>query len=321
MTRLPITLLPLLLLSACGGDEPPGHFQGYLEGDYLHIAAPEAGWLADRPVREGERVSAGTLLFTLEDTDQIAALAQTRAQLAEAESQLADLRLGSRPEELASRAAQVEEARATLRLARLDLDRQRKLAATNVAAQARLDQAEATAASAAATVARQEADLATARLPARSDRIAAAEATVEAARAAVARAEWQLSQRRVVSPADALVDDLVRDPGEWVPANGTVVSLLPAGGIKAVFFIPEPQRASVKPGDQLTVQCDGCAAGLTARVSRLATEAEYTPPVIFSGETRAKLVFRAEARLEGSAPAEGGAGLLPGQPLTLTVQP
>lgn len=312
--RVAALLLILPFLPAgCGGEGTTG-FQGYVEGEYLRIAAPEAGWLESLSVARGQTVPAGAPLFALDATRQKAELAQARAELAKAESQLADLRVGSRPEEVAAVEAQVAEARAAARYADSDLERQRSLAQRDVAAQAKLDQALSAQRQAAARVTRAEADLAVARLPARADRIAAAEAAVESARAAVAQADWKLAQRTVASPAAGLVEETVRRVGEWVPANGTVVSLLPPAAIKVVAFVPEPQRARVRPGDRLPLGCDGCPQGLAARITWVASEAEYTPPVIYSLETRAKLVYRVEAAVDGAT-------LLPGQPVTLTASP
>lgn len=310
MMRWALGLCLLLPLAACGKSAEKVSFQGYVEGDYLRIAAPEAAWIAAIPVAEGARVSKGQRLFTLDDTAAQAALAEAKAGLAQAEAALADRRLGARAEEIAGFEAQRREADAALKLARQDLERQKSLAAESVAARARLEQAQASAAQAAARLEQVKAQLATARLPARADQVAAAEAAVEAARAAVAQAEWRLSQRHIDSPADAMVDDIVRRPGEWAPAGGVVVSLLPPGQVKLVLFVPEARRAALAPGATLNVGCDGCKPGLTARITRIGSEAEYTPPVIYSRETNAKLVYRVEAALTPDP-----AALHPGQPV------
>jgi HlyD family secretion protein len=68
-------------------------------------------------------------------------------------------------------------------------------------------------------------------------------------------------------------------------------------------------------GQQIRVRCDGCAPNLTARISFVAPQAEYTPPVIYSNESRAKLVFRIEARPDGATP------LHPGQPVDVVLAP
>jgi len=61
----------------------------------------------------------------------------------------------------------------------------------------------------------------------------------------------------------------------------------------------------------VALACDGCPAGLTARISFVSPQAEYTPPVIYSNSARSKLVFMAEARPQGDAAAL----LKPGQPV------
>ena len=84
-------------------------------------------------------------------------------------------------------------------------------------------------------------------------------------------------------------------PGELVPAGQPVVSLLPPENIKARFFVPEAQIATLTVGQVVQLLCDGCGTPLAARISRIATQPEYTPPVIYSRGSREKLVFRVEA--------------------------
>jgi len=315
VTRILAALLLALSLAACN-DESDAGYQGYMEGEYLRIAAPEGGWIQTIAAVRGTQVAAGAPLFALDPVRERAAVAQAQADLARAQSDLADMRLGARPEEIAAIQAQITEAEAGERLAELTLARQAELVRTRSAPQARLDDAQMQQQQALAQVARMRAQLATARLPSRPDRIRAAEATVEVARHALEQAQWRLAQRQVASPAGGLVDDVVRRPGEWVPANGVVVSLLPPQNIRAVFFVPEPRRADFRPDQRIAVACSGCPEGLFARVSRVASEVEFTPPVIFSRETRAKLVFRIEALME---PADRTP--LPGQPITARIAP
>ena len=75
-----------------------------------------------------------------------------------------------------------------------------------------------------------------------------------------------------------------------------VIALLPPGNLKVRFFVAEPVRASLHTGQTVKVSCDGCQGELTATISFIAREAEFTPPVIFSQEQRQKLVFLIEAR-------------------------
>ena len=52
----------------------------------------------------------------------------------------------------------------------------------------------------------------------------------------------------------------------------------------------------MKPGQTVAIACDGCAADLTATITFIAQQEEFTPPVIYSVGNREKLVFKAEAR-------------------------
>lgn len=309
MTRALVGTLALVLTATACEPSEPAWLQGYAEAEYVRLAAPEAGWVGSIAVDRGDRVTAGEPLLTLEAERQRAALAVAEARLAQAQAELADLKLGDRPEELAQLEASLAEARALKLHAAQDLERQERLARTDVAAQARLDAAKARAAETRAQVVAADARLATARLPARADRIEAAAAAVDMADAAVAQARWDLDQRTVCAPADALVEDRLRQAGEWVDAGGVVLSLLPPGRVKVRFFVPEPMIGAVRVGQPVALRCDGCAPGLRGTIRFIAPEAEYTPPVIYSVEARAKLVFMVEAW------PDPGTELRPGQPV------
>jgi HlyD family secretion protein len=92
--------------------------------------------------------------------------------------------------------------------------------------------------------------------------------------------------------------------------------VLPAGNVKVRFFVPESRLGTVRAGQKVSIACDGCPAPIAATVSYIAPQAEFTPPVIYSKESRAKLVFMVEAR---PAPADA-VKLHPGQPVDVTLQ-
>jgi HlyD family secretion protein len=139
---------------------------------------------------------------------------------------------------------------------------------------------------------------------------------VAAARAAVTQAAWRLEQKSVAAPVAGLVQDTFFVEGEWVPAGRPVVSLLPPGNVKARFYVPETVLGSIQPGRAVEIRCDGCSAPLAAKVSFVSTQAEYTPPVLYSKESRTKLLYLVEAR---PAPADG-ARLRPGQPVDVRLK-
>jgi HlyD family secretion protein len=123
----------------------------------------------------------------------------------------------------------------------------------------------------------------------------AAEAVLRDAQARLNSVQTRLSRRGVISPVDGTVQQIYFRPGEMVPAGRPVLSLLPPGNIKVRFYVPESVLPSIAYGEEIGVTCDGCAGGLTARVSFIAKQSEFTPPVIYSLDERAKLVFLIEA--------------------------
>jgi len=140
-----------------------------------------------------------------------------------------------------------------------------------------------------------------------------AEAAQRQAKANLDWSQTRLARRRAVAPAAGVIQQLYFRPGETVPPGRPVMSLLPPGNLKLRFFAPERVLQDVKYGATVNVSCDGCEAGLTAKVTFIASSAEYTPPVIYSLDERAKLVFLIEARPEHPEKFRVG------QPVTVTL--
>ncbi|MDN3919541.1 HlyD family secretion protein [Roseateles violae] len=309
-----LSVAALLCCSACSDSGPPG-YQGYVEGEYVHIAAPIGGRLQKLQVQRGQTVAARAALFSLESDEEQAARAQAEQQLKAAQAQLADLRQGRRSPELEVVQAQLAQAQAAEAQAAQQLKRDEDQFEAGGIARAQLDDARANLAIRQARVRELAGQLQVSRLPAREEQIRAQDAQVAAARAALSQLDWRLGQKQLLAGQAGLVVDTLYREGEWVPAGSPVVRLLPPGHVKLRFFVPEPQLGGLKPGARLRIQCEGCPAELAAQVSYVASEAEYTPPVIYSKDTRAKLVFMVEAR-----PAEADAARLRvGQPVTVTL--
>ena len=125
-----------------------------------------------------------------------------------------------------------------------------------------------------------------------------AEATLRTAQARLASAQTRLARRKASSPVTGSVQQIYYRPGELVPAGRPVVSLLPPGNIKIRFFVPETALPSVALGEVVTIRCDGCKTDVTAKVTFISRTSEFTPPVIYSLDERAKLVFLIEARTD-----------------------
>ncbi|WP_085441388.1 HlyD family secretion protein [Magnetofaba australis] len=302
-----------LTLAGCGGDGPIGDapLQGYVEGDYVRLAAPLAGELTTLSAQRGATIEAGATAFALERASETAQRDEAAGRLRAAQAQLADLQSGQRAEELKVIRAQLAQAEASRRLSSIELDRVAKLVRDKTLSQERLDSARAEDDVNRGHVAELLARLRVAELSARPDAIAAAEANVAAAQAALRQAQWRVDQKSVATAQGGLVEQTYYEPGEWVAAGQPVVSILPPENRKARFFIPEPLLGGVQVGAKVRLGCDGCGAPIAATIVYISPEAEYTPPVIYSQETRDKLVIMAEAKPD---PADA-VKLTVGQPL------
>jgi HlyD family secretion protein len=303
-----------LLLAGCTA-ERSGSFQGYVEGEFVYVASPLAGTLTHLAVARGSEVKADQLLFELEQEAEAAALREAEERLAQASARLDNLTKGRRPSEIAALQALLERAKANLRLSEIEWDRRSKLREGKVISAEELDFAKARLDADQAQVAALTAELETARLGARPDEIRAGEAEVKALTAALTKAQWALRQKTQRAPNDAWVHDTLYRLGEWVPAGNPVVTLLPPANLKVRFFVPQAALARVKLGQGVSVRIDGAATNHTATVNYISTQPEFTPPVIYSKENRAKLVFMVEAAF---APPEAR-NLRPGQPLDVVL--
>jgi HlyD family secretion protein len=270
MNAKPFGLVLLVILAGC---EKPhqGQWLGYAEGDTAFVAAPLAGWVTDVKVKRGDWVKKGDLLFVLDDTSQTAARDQALAQIAQAQSQRS-------------------EAEANLDLAKRQLGRQKGLMQSAATSKQAFDQAKSTYD---ATVAQ----------------VAAINAQEAQAKASLSNAAYQLTQRQIVALTTGRVQDVYFRQGEYAPAMTTVVSVLPPENVYVRFFVPEDQFARIKLGQKVKIHCDACGDELVATIAFIASQQEYTPPVIFSNQSRSQLVFKVEAR------APGGLKLNPGQPV------
>lgn len=305
--------LPLIasMISSC--TPPPPFATGYVEGEYTLVAPVEVAQIAHLHVGRGDHVTPGTVLAEMEREDARIALAEAEANLARAESRLADLEEGKRPEEIAVIEANLASARVQAEEAGRARDRAIQLAERGVINDAQRDDAETAAEVAKARVAQVAAELAVARLPARPQALAQARAAIDATRASREKAQWRLDQRALSLPQPVTIVDVIRQEGEIAGPSAPVLSALADGAVKLRLYIPEDSYARIAVGDRLNVQCDNCAPGLTARISYVSDEPEFTPPVIYSLQNRQKLVYLIEARPEGEH------ALKPGQIVNVTL--
>ena len=306
-----VASLALCLAAGCERQRP-NWTQGYVEGEFVYIASPLAGALESLKVQRGMIIHQGDLLFTLESGSEKDAQDQAAWQARQAVANHDDALEGKRPSEIDSIAAQLRRAQAALKLSDIELARQEQLATVpGAASKDDLDKARSQRDQDHNTVAGLEADLETARLGVRTNQVLSAEASVGATKAGLAKATWDLGQKSQSAPKNGLVFDTFYREGEWVAAGRPIVSLLPPENVKVRAFVPEGILGAIHPGDSARVHVDGISETLTAKISFVSPNAEYTPPVIYSRESRSKLAYLVEMVFDERTAAR----LHPGQPV------
>ncbi|MBB5518807.1 HlyD family secretion protein [Amphiplicatus metriothermophilus] len=275
-------------LAASCAQEQPRALSGYVEADYLYMAPQEAGVVSELAVTEGDGVASGDLLFRLDPARMAYAAARAAAAAAAAETRAAESGVLDQA---------VAEAQAEFARARDAYARAKALHEDGFVSEARLDDERARYEAATARLERALAEREAARREWRS-----AESEADLARR-------RLADLAVHAPAAGRIERVYRRVGEVVAAGDPVVALLPPENVKIRFFAPEPMLASFAPGDEVAFSCDGCVAERRARIIFIATQPQFTPPVIYSLKEREKLMFLIEAR-----PLEPQ-GLRPGLPV------
>ena len=314
MSRFRPLIVVALLIAAgvaawlvLGGSKRERFLSGYIEGENLFLSSPVAGTLASITAVEGTRVTAGQQLFTIDPATLSAQGEQAAANVAAAQTQIASAEATARQADAEVAAAAADAERARSDLARLEAVRREDAAAV---AGKDLDAARAALRNANARVAaaRQTAD-------ARRAQVSAARAQTAQAQGGKREVQIRVNQLTPIAPSDARVEDVFYQRGEWVSANQPVVSLLPDAKVKVRFFVPEKDVARYRTGRDVRFACDGCASGLTATIRYVSPRPEFTPPIIYSRDSRDRLVFMVEAYPKRPA------GLQPGLPVDVEPLP
>lgn len=287
-----VLLCSCLALAACNSPDD-GALPGYVESDLLMMAAQDSGRVSELAVEEGDNVAAGALLFRLDP-----ARAEYSAEQAASSAGAAEARAAKE----GALAQAVAEAEAQLRFAAINYERSKKLYSDKVVAKARLD------------ADRASYDAANARLERAHAEEAAARREWGAASATEDLARQRVSDMQVFAPAAGAVERIYRRPGEVIGPGEPVLALLPPENVKIRFYAPEPMLARLSIGGDIVFTCDNCDGEKRARISYIAREPQFTPPLIYSLEERAKLVFLVEARPENPK------DLRPGLPVSVRLQ-
>ena len=291
-------------------------YTGYVEGEFVQISAEISGKLQNLAISRGQRVNKNQLLFTLEATDELYAQQQAQAIVDLKQANLDNLLKGQRPDELEILTAKREQINNSLALAEMRLNRNTQLLKNRAITQDQFDESHTIYKTTKEELIAADAQIRFAKLGARSDEIIAAKATLEDAKTNLLEATYKLSKKTISTNIAAFVQDTLYKPNEWVTSGAPVITLLPDDNLKVRFFVPEQDISSIKIGQNIKIHCDSCKKPIIASINYKSTEVEYTPPVIFSNNSRKKLMFLIEAKI----PAQYSSVLHPGQPVDLVME-
>lgn len=291
-------------------------FSGYAEAEFVNISSTQSGKLDKLFIKRGDKVALNANLFALECDSELLALKQASEDLSAAEATLRDYQKGSRPEEINVIEAQLSQANANADNSAKQLSRNKALYPSNAISKNQLDDSEALAKATEAKVKELQNALSVAKLAKRSDQISAQKAHIGQLKALVAQAQWRVNEKSVKSRYDALVFDTLYREGEWVNTGGIIARLLPPENIKIRFFVPQKVAESLQIGHGVSIISRSDGKQIAAKVTYVSPEAEFTPPIIYSNETKDKLTYMIEAYPQKiDAPR-----LHPGQPVEVSLE-
>jgi HlyD family secretion protein len=313
-TLLLFSFTTLIFLGGCQSNTSQT-YQGYAEGEYVNISSTQSGKLDKLYIKRGESVAKGSHLFLLDSENEIFALQQTTSELSVAQATLQDYHKGSRPEEIQVLEAQLIQAQAAFENAQEQLSQNQSLYESHAVSKTDFDKSVALEKSSSAKVKELQNTLKVAKLSKRSDQIIAQESRISQLKAAVDSAQWKVDEKALKSRYDALVFDTLYREGEFVPAGGIIVRLLPPENIKIRFFVPQKIAEELGIGQNITIISRSDGQKLPARVTYISPEAEYTPPIIYSNETKEKLTYMIEAYPNRTDTPQ----LHPGQPVEVSL--
>jgi HlyD family secretion protein len=298
----------VLLLAGCG--KAPPQALGTLEYDRITLPAPAAERIVEISVREGQRVTAGQSLLRLEAERTGSATLAAREEAQRQREVLSELEAGPRTEAIAQARAQLANARAHARDARAYYVRVQPLGARQLIAASEIDRARAATDSAEAQVRAAQAALLELENGTRPERIAQGEAAARAAEAQARAQQVSLDDLNVVAPRDSRVESLPYRLGDEAPVGAPLAILLAGDTPYARVYVPAPIRVDVKVGQAARVFVEGRDDPIGGQVRMIRSEPSFTPYYALTGEDAARLSYLAEIAL-----GPGGRDLPAGLPV------
>ncbi len=312
------TIVILALASVGWGRRAPSNVltvYGNVDIRQVELGLRVAGRLKSMQFEEGQQVSAGTVMATLDSRSFEDDLHGAEAEVAAQDATLMKLVAGSRPAELARARAAVDEAVAADQNARVAFERAQKLVAAEAITRSGYDDSEAAMRMAAARLASAKETLRLLVEGTRSEDIAAARATLRVSQARLAAAQTALDDTRLVAPSDGVVISRVREPGAIVSPNDVVYVLSLTRPVWVRAYVAEAQLGKLHPGMEVFVSSDAAPERrLKGHIGFISPTAEFTPKSVETPDLRTDLVYRIRIIVDEADP-----GLRQGMPVTVRI--
>ena len=275
---------------------------GRIEATEIDVAAKLGGRVQSIVVKEGEFVTAGQTLAHMQ-IDTLEASrdeARARQQQAVAAVASAQAQVAVRESDRQAVLALVAQRQSELDAAQRRLARSQTLVREGASSDQEVDDDRARERSlqAAVVAAKAQADAAQAAITAAHTQVASARAAVTAAEASVARIKADIDDSALVAPRSGRVQYRIAQPGEVIGGGGKVLNLVDLSDVYMTFFLPEPVAGRLALGSEVRIVLDAAPQlVIPARVSFVASTAQFTPKTVETASERQKLMFRVKAQI------------------------
>jgi len=284
---------------------PPGiaSGNGRIEATEINLSARVPGRLMEVLAAEGDFVKAGQVLARIQTDVLDAQLQEAQARLRQAQNAIttAKAQIAARESDKLAAEAVVMQRESEAQAARQRLARTETLSKAKAASMQDLDDDRARSKSAEAATRAAQAQVAAAQAAVEAARaqVLDGEALVEAAVATLARVQAEHDDCTLKAPRDGRVQYLITQPGEVLGAGGKVLNLVDLSDVYLTFFLPETLAGKVAIGGEVRLILDAAPQYvIPARVSYVASVAQFTPRTVETASERQKLMFRVKAQID-----------------------
>jgi HlyD family secretion protein len=295
---------------SCAARHPGISASGTIEATEVRIASQSSGRILSMPVREGDLLSKGGVVAEIDHSGLDLQLGQASAGVELASAQLDLLLGGARSEDLEQAQAALDSSAEALKLAKVDASRMAELLASGSATQSQKDAADAKLASADAQQRQADQILKKLESSARPEELREAKARLEQAQWAARIVEKAIADCEVAAPISGVVSHRLAEPGELAgPGTGLAV-MEDLGDLELTVYVPEAELGMLAVGQAASISVDSFPGrAFAGKVTRIASEAEFTPKNVQTKDERVKQVFAVTIGL-----GDGEGSLRPGMP-------